>query len=274
MGSAAVSTSPFRFFVLVFALAAPLYAVDELNSAQIVRGVPLAGLGVVCPVLAAVILLWRDRGWSGAAQLLKRSWDFRRVTAKSWYLPALLVNPVVVAASYVMLRVTGHDIPNPRITVGSMVLLAIGFFIGGLGEELGWSGYVTEPLRNRWGALRAGLVIGAMCAVWHWIPLLQVHRSVGWIAWWSLYTIAARVIMVWVFANTGHSVFAVTLFHASLNLSWQLYPVNGSYFDQPLVAVLMAAVAVVVAAVWGPRTLADPRGLRRRVGKVGVPEER
>jgi membrane protease YdiL (CAAX protease family) len=30
------------------------------------------------------------------------------------------------------------------------------FLVGALGEELGWSGYVLDPLQDRWSALRAG----------------------------------------------------------------------------------------------------------------------
>jgi len=34
------------------------------------------------------------------------------------------------------------------------------FFLSGVAEELGWSGYALEPLQARWGALRAALIIG------------------------------------------------------------------------------------------------------------------
>jgi hypothetical protein len=48
----------------------------------------------------------------------------------------------------------------------------------------------------------------------------------------------------------------MVLFHTVLNLGWQLFPVNGSYFDQPVVAMIMTGTAVVVTVIWGPRTLA------------------
>ncbi|MEV5502850.1 hypothetical protein AB0M50_46350 [Nonomuraea fuscirosea] len=37
--------------------------------------------------------------------------------------------------------------------------------------------------------------MGVVWAVWHWPALLQAHRAMSWIAWWSLATMAARVIM-------------------------------------------------------------------------------
>lgn len=54
--------------------------------------------------------------------------------------------------------------------------------------------------------------------------------------------------MVWLFDRMGRSVLAMALFHMTLNVAWQLSPVDGSHFDMPLVATLMAAVAATVVA--------------------------
>ena len=48
----------------------------------------------------------------------------------------------------------------------------------------------------------------------------------------------------------------MALFHATLNLAYMLFPVNGSHFDIRLGGLVMAFVAAVVTLVWGPRTLA------------------
>ncbi|MBG0817553.1 type II CAAX prenyl endopeptidase Rce1 family protein [Planomonospora sp. ID82291] len=241
--------SPFAFFALVFALSAPFLVLGALGGPHILPGVPLSGLAFLCPAVAAVILRHREGGAASVRALLARSFDGHRVPAKVWYLPVLLLYPAVVTASFFLLRLTGTAVPDPRIPLAPTLLLALGFFLGALCEELGWSGYATRPLRERWGTAGAGLVLGAVWAVWHWVPLLQVQRSVSWIAWWSLGTVAARVIMVWLFDHMGRSVLAMTLFHMTLNVAWQLFPVNGSHFDMPLVATLMAAIAAVIVSV-------------------------
>ncbi|WP_440107356.1 CPBP family glutamic-type intramembrane protease [Streptosporangium sp. H16] len=234
------------FFLLVFVLTMPFLALDAMGGPQILPGIPLSGLAFVCPALAAVALRYREDGIAGVRALLARSFDGHRVSVKAWYVPVLLLYPAVVTASFFLLRLTGTALPDPRFSLSLTLLLLLGFFVGALCEELGWSGYATQPLQERWGAVRAGLVLGAVWAVWHWVPLLQVQRSTSWIAWWSLGTIAARVIMVWLFNHMGRSVFAMTLFHMMLNVAWQLFPVNGSHFDMPLTAALMATVAVVI----------------------------
>jgi hypothetical protein len=103
-------------------------------------------------------------------------------------------------------------------------------------------------------------------AIWHIVPLVQVHRSPVWIAWWCLGTVAARVLIVWLYNNTGKCVFAAAVFHTMMNVSWQLFPIHGSYFDERINGVIMAFVAAVVVIIWGPRTLA-----RYRNGCTGRP---
>ena len=252
------------FFGLVALFTVPFVVLAGLTDVQLVPGVPLAGLAVVCPLLAALVCTVRDGGRRGVRALLARAVDVRRVDRPRWWLPVLLLYPAVLAVSYLLLRLRGVDVPAPEIGAVAL-LLAVGFLAGGLCEELGWSGYAAETLLRRRGLLPTALPIGAFWAVWHWPALLQVGRSAEWIAWWSLATVAVRVVMVWLFVHTGHSVAAMIVFHAGQNLSWQLFPVHGSYFDQPTVAVLLTAVAVGVTIGRWPRSPA-----RRPPAELGM----
>ncbi|MEV0353493.1 CPBP family intramembrane glutamic endopeptidase [Nonomuraea sp. NPDC050680] len=251
--------SPLTFFALVFLLTIPFLAFHVVSQAQILPGLPLAAFAIVCPVVAAMILEYRRGGPASVGALLRRSFDFRRIKAKGWYVPVLVLYPAVLVVSFVYLRLSGTYVPAPQISVVSALALGAGFLVGAFCEELGWSGYAVESLQERWGAPGAALIVGTVWAVWHWAALLQAHRSVSWIAWWSLATVAARVIMVWLYNNTGRSVFTMALFHMILNLGWQLFPIQGSYFDQPSVAVIMAVVAIVIAVLWEPGTLERTR---------------
>jgi membrane protease YdiL (CAAX protease family) len=111
-------------------------------------GIPVSALGFVCPVTAAVILVWRESGAAGVRALLERSFDYRRIPSKLWYAPVLLLMPAVT------------------------VLFLI-FFIAALGEELGWSGYAIDPMQARYGALRAAILLGIVWAVWHIVAMVQ-----------------------------------------------------------------------------------------------------
>lgn len=256
---AASRTSPWTFFGLVLVLTIPFLALRAVSQAQLLPGLPPAAFAVVCPVTAAMILEYRRGGRAAVGALLRRSFDFARIKAKGWYVPVLLLHPAVLVASFIYLRLSGIDVPAPQVSVLSALAMSAVFLVAALCEELGWSGYAVESLQDRWSALGASLVVGSVWALWHWPALLQAHRSVSWIAWWSLATVAMRIIMVWLFDNTGRSVFAMALFHMITNLGWQVFPVHGSYFDQPSVAVIMAVVAVAIVVVWEPGTLTRTR---------------
>ena len=40
-----------------------------------------------------------------------------------------------------------------------------------------------------------------------------------------------------------------------INLSWQLFPINGSYFDPQITGLIAAFAVVIVTIIWGPKTL-------------------
>ena len=273
VGIAVHNKSPLRFFVLVFTLSTPFWWIGSVSHLQLMPGLPVSVLMAFCPMIAAAILLLRqESGISGVQQMLKRSIDFGRIRDKRWYLPILLLMPAVSFAVYGLML--GLDLPLPisptraKSTTHLLADLPIVFaalFIGALGEELGWSGYVLDPLQERWSALKASLILGAVGVAWHLVPLLVVmHRPPIWIAWWSVYAVAFRILVVWLYNNTGGSVFAVALFHATLNLSFMLFPVNGSHFDIRLAGLVMAGAAAVVILFWGAETLArySPAGRR------------
>jgi membrane protease YdiL (CAAX protease family) len=167
--------------------------------------------------------------------------------------------PGVMVLSYGLMRVMGMALPTPRFSVLAAMVLFLGFFLGGAAEELGWSGYIIEPMQRRWTALHASVLLGLVWATWHIVPLVQVHRAPAWIAGWCLSTVAQRVLIVWIYNNTGKSVFATILFHAMSNLGWQLFPNQGSHYDPRVTGPILALAAAVVTVLWGPRTLARYR---------------
>jgi membrane protease YdiL (CAAX protease family) len=129
-------------------------------------------------------------------------------------------------------------------------------FVAALGEELGWSGYAIDPMRDRWSALQASILLGSVWATWHVVPLVQAQRSPAWIAWWYLSTVALRILIVWLYNNMGKSVFTAALFHAISNVSTLLFP---EYYDPRITGLITAFAAVIVTVVWGPQALARYR---------------
>ena len=254
--------SPVKYFLLVFAFSIPFWVIAQVHPISLLPGLPLSSLMIVGPFLAALILLITEEGTNGAAGLLKRSFDFGRIKKKVWYLPTFLLMPGIAAVAYAVVFFSGRELPAPEIQGVSALILFLMFFVAGLAEELGWSGYVLDPMQERMGALSAGIVLGGVWFAWHVIPFFQAERSLVWIAGQGLVMVSSRVLLVWLYNNTGKSVFVTAVCHAMINVSWQLFPVNGSHYNPWVVGPITALITVIVVIVRGPKTLAGKKSER------------
>jgi len=251
--------SPFKFFLLVLALSIPIWLIGSFTTLQILPGLPVSSLAIIVPMTAALVLVFLEEKTPGMKNLLLRSFDFKRVKNKLWYLPNFLLMPAVMVLSFYILRWMGSPIPPPQISVLTVLAMLVGFFFAGLGEELGWTGYAIDPLQDRFGAFWASLILGVVGSFWHVIPLLQVDRSPGWIAWWCLGTVTQRVLIVWLYNNMGKSVSTAAIFHSTVNLTWQLFPINGSFYDPQVTSLIIVFFAFLVTLIWRPGRLARSR---------------
>jgi membrane protease YdiL (CAAX protease family) len=253
------SRSPLKFFLLVFALSIPFQLIGTVTSRQLLPGIPMSSLMLVCPAMAAAILVYKENKIPGVIELLKRSFDYKRIRAKIWYAPILLLMPGVAVLTYGLMHSLDLPLTAPRFQFFGALVLFLVLFVAALAEELGWSGYAIDPMQDRWNALQAGILLGLVWAAWHVVPLVQANRAAAWIAWWCLYTVAGRVLLTWLYNNTGKSVFAAALYHAMMNISWQLFPSHGSHWDPRITGLIVVFAAVIVTVLWGPRTLARYR---------------
>ena len=244
--------SPLRFFVLVFALSAPIWLLEP-------RDWPITA-SVGTPLVAALILVYKEDGRAGTRRLLRRVFDQKRIKAKIWYVPVIFLLPAIYLLTYGVTRLTGQPLPHKPYVPLLMVPLLLGlFFILAVGEEVGWTGYATDPMQERWSALTTSIILGSVGAIWHFVPLIQMGRAPTWIAWWTLGAVALRTLTVWLYNNTGRSLFAVIVFHATFNVGFAVFPNHGSHWDPAVAGAITAIVAVIIVFLWGPKTLARYR---------------
>jgi membrane protease YdiL (CAAX protease family) len=162
------SKSSLVFFLLIVALSVPLWVLGLFVE---VRGLP-KNMQVTEPALAftpltaASIPVYKEDKLAGVKALLKRLFDFERTKHKIWYVPTILLMPLVYLLSYVGVRLLGMSLPvQPEIPFMAIPPLLVLCFIGAAGEELGYSGYATDPMQERFSALKAGLIIGSFWAL-------------------------------------------------------------------------------------------------------------
>jgi uncharacterized protein len=247
-----------NYFLLVFALSIPFWilgfvATDTTKLLPI--NLPVSALMTFCPLLAASVLVYKKWKFQGVKQLLKQAFDYKKIINKKWYIPIILLMPIIALLSYWYLNFTEVLLPKPQLSFLSIMLFFFIYFIGAIGEEIGWSGYIIAPMQNKFGALKASIILGIIWAIWHIIPYYQAHQSTNWIVWQCIGTVFLRIIMVWIFNNAGKSVFAMILLHTMINISPYLIPKYGPHYDPFIFCMLSIIFVLAIIFLWDAKTL-------------------
>ncbi len=257
--STSLKRSPLKFFILVFVLALPFWLLGALvTHVPLPINLPVSALQFVCPMIAAFILVSREEKPGGIKRLLMRVFDWKRIKHKIWYVPIVLLNPLIMLLSYGVMLLMGRPLPEPNIPLLMIPIFFVVFFIPAACEEVGWMGYAVDPMQDRWSALTTGLILGSVWALWHVVPWLEANNPV-WVAGQCFSTIGLRILIVWLYNNTGKSVFAAIVFHDMINVSEFLFPNYGSHYDPFISGAITAVIVVIVTFLWGPKTLARYR---------------
>jgi len=213
------------------------------------------------PSVAGILMTGLVYGRAGLRDLLTRMTRWR--VGARWYAVALFTAPLLVTAVLLALSLTSPEYLPTILTTsdkGALLLTGIvGTMVGGIFEELGWTGFATPTLlrRMRYGVLGTGLLVGVLWGVAHFplyywgrgdlsgvlLPALLVAAQL--FAWFPPY----RVLMVWVYERT-ESLLLAMLMHASLTASQVIFASLAPGW--PLFTYLFvfgAVLWVVVAAV-------------------------
>lgn len=185
---------------------------------------------LVGPGGAGLLLTGLLTGRKGFRDLLARLFRWR--VSVRWYAVALLGVPLVIMTIILALslmspafypalfRAEGKaGVVLTAVTIG----LVVGFF-----EELGWTGFAVPRLRQRYGVLATGLIVGLVWGAWHFPPfwksdtfsaglpiLLLLAQLFSWLP-------PYRIVMVWVYGRT-ESLLITVLMHAGLLTGLNLF---------------------------------------------------
>src|SRR5215216_6058906 len=216
------------------------------------------------PSVAGILLTGLVDGRAGLREFRSRLLKWR--VGARWYAVALLTAPLVATAVLLGLSLTSPDF-FPRIFISTedkAFLLQFSIVSGlmvGIFEELGWTGFAVPKMRQRYGVLGRGLIVGLMFAAWNFLVVFWVSDATSTagalppalfvlvilFTWLPAY----RVLMVWVYERTNGSLLVAMLMHVSLVASWtSMTPL--ALVEVPLVIyyfVFTAALWVVVGAV-------------------------
>jgi CAAX protease family protein len=262
---------PLVFFLVTLALTWVVWVRRAL-------GVPVGIVGQLwtwIPAIAALVCAALLHGRPGVRDLGRRLVLWRVRWWWWWYL-VILVGPLVfslIAAGIATLLGEPWAAVRPPALSLSIPALLLTFviiaFTDGLGEELGWRGYLLPRLLSRYQAVTASLILGFGWWLWH-LPLIWTAGAAieGQPPWLLLADLMAKsLLFTYVFLGTRGSVLMAILLHASTNL-FTVSPVIGSDGDLtlPLVALLLKIVLAAALFIRLPRSFPDGPD---RVGAIG-----
>jgi membrane protease YdiL (CAAX protease family) len=192
---------------LFFALVYPLSwsAVSYLQGGLIAQG----------PFFAALIVVALTAGAAG----LKAYWrSVSHWRAGWWYLAGPAIVAGYLLAGFVLNLLLGATVSNAPSLPSMGVLIEL-LLLGGLWEELGWTGYALPRLQQalaarRHPALAAALILAVFRGLWH-VPLM-VYGKVAWFDAF-IFSIAFQLIIAWLYNRSG-SVPVVMTFHYASNV--------------------------------------------------------
>lgn len=250
------------FFILTTILALPAYILIALTSNGIILSPDMAfsfvPLVTLAPLIAALILTYQNGGWADTKALLGRTFDFKRVKNKLWLIVAVALPPLIVIAAWFMATLLGLEFLPAQMPLIAIPIAISMFFVGALFEEIGWMGYAYGQMEGKWGAFKATAILGVIISLFH-VPLYYyLIEDPIMLTIQILFPVSLRFLVVWIYKNSGASIFAATIFHTMYNTSYSVFSVN-----LPVATGLSIAVAAALVYFWTPRTLTDFRSHTR-----------
>ena len=208
------------FFVLAYALSGVALVVIGLpqldndsgqaapTSALVIFPVMVVGVGLLGVALTAA---------TGGRPALRRLWStWGRQVQRGWFL-VLLVPPLAILAVLGLLR----ELVSPKFTPQLFLFGIAAGLLAGFCEEFGWTGFAYPRMSSRLGALRAALLLGLLWGLWHFpvVDSLGAASPHGaylpeFFAAFIAILVALRVLIAWLYTNTGSLRMAQSL-HAS-----------------------------------------------------------
>ncbi len=235
------------------------------------------------PSITGLLLTALVGGKAGLRDLLCRT--LRARVARRWHAVALLAAPLLWFATLAALSsISPAFLPGIIVSTDRMELVLFGIAVAlgaGVFEEIGWTGFAIPHVRQRYGVLATGLIVGVSWGAWHlltnvfwavgatagelplsiFVPASVIGALIGYLA-------AFRVLMVWLYERTGSVLLAIVM-HASLTASVLILDPAGLSgaalltYTSALAAVVWAAV-VFVGARYGWHVAQPPlREVRR-----------
>jgi hypothetical protein len=256
-------------------------AISMFIVAEIIGGGMVAGIvaGVLPEIffllaafgasLAGIILTAIVSGKEGLKKMFRRLfiwrvgvgwWAFAILALGIMYLVGLLLSTAVTGSPFEL------SLNQPLFMIFPMIIMQF-FMDSGLGEELGWRGFLLPRIQARYNALISSIIVGMTWGLWH-LPLFlvpsvpplyeiaQVYGVVPSLLGFSIFfTVPWAILYTWLYNNTKGSLLIAGVFHAAQ--AWMALFMDPNDMVAPFLGytVIMTLTAIAVVIISGPKNL-------------------
>ncbi|NIN64273.1 MAG: CPBP family intramembrane metalloprotease [Anaerolineae bacterium] len=234
-----------------FAIGGPKFLRGELLGLE--DAMRMGPLMLAGPFIAGIAMTYLVDGKIGLRGLFSRVLEWR--ISLRWYAVALLIFPVLILGVLWSLTIlVSPDFAPNFIAIGILLGLLAGFI-----EEIGWMGFAFPRMEKKSGTWRATIYLGLLHGLWHAMAgylgeagIYGVYWVPRFIAMWFVAMTAMRVLLVWIYSNTG-SLLLAQLTHASSSGFLVIFgpeaisPAQGTLWFAVYAVVLWIPAAIVVA---------------------------
>jgi membrane protease YdiL (CAAX protease family) len=232
-----------------------------IGGPKFIRGEPLlledvllmGPLMLAGPFIGGIVMTYFLDGKAGLHELISRMLQWR--VCLQWYAVTLLTFPILIlGVLWALSAFVSTDFSPNFIAFGVIGGLAAGFL-----EETGWMGFAFPRMKAKFGTWRATIYLALLHGLWHalagfigefgtygeyWLPRF--------IAMWFVAMTAMRILLVWIYSNTG-SLLLAQLTHASSSGFLVIFgpeaisPAQGTLWFAVYAVVLWIPAAIVIA---------------------------
>ena len=226
---------PLRFFVITFLWSWLIWSPLVLAGLGVIRldegllsfiSTPLAYLGAFGPAVGACYSGWTLDGSKALIDFLK-SFLSLRFGWEVWVAIFAVLAAVNVVAWYVP-ELLGNDrlsmlLPSALVFPFWWLLMVL---VGGGQEEIGWRGYILEPMEAKFGIWVGNIVLGLVWTVWH-LPLFLMPGTTQTympLAAFTIGLIGQCFVFSWVMKASGGRPLSAVIAHGTANAIIPLFP--------------------------------------------------
>lgn len=209
---------------------------------------PMGVAMIGAPTLVGIVMTYICDGRQGLRDLLTRM--------KKWKIPGrwyatLLIFPILILVVLIPLSI----LITPKLTPNFFAIGIIMGLVAGFFEEIGWMGFAYPKMRLKLSILQASIVLGFFHALWHFTAdFLGNYLSFGsnWFLYFApffVFVVALRIIIAWVYENTGSLLLSQLLHASSSGFLAILVPIRYAGETWPIFYAVYAIVIWLVATI-------------------------